>query len=100
MPGSSVVAVLNICEATCRLWLGCKPLTEIPDANRPGTKALGASSAEDWGRVIALQACFPAPVRRRAPAHRGHAIHDRAPPGGDGAPARAGWHAPQPTDGR
>ena len=52
MSGSSRVAVVNICNATCGLWLGCSPLTEMPDASRPATIALRASAAQACGRVI------------------------------------------------
>ncbi len=54
MSGSSWVAVVNICKATCGLWLGCSPLTEMPDASRPATIALRASAAPACGRVIAM----------------------------------------------
>src|ERR1700752_3222992 len=52
--GSRRVAVVNICNATCGLWLGCSPLTEIPDASRPATIALRASATPAPGRVIVM----------------------------------------------
>src|ERR1700741_3242616 len=101
--GSRVVAVLNICDATCGLWLGCSPLTEIPDANRPATIALRASAAVDCDRVIALQARSlgsPAPDRPTALTHRHRATHGSARPAAAETLGQASWRAPRPTGGR
>src|SRR5579884_128927 len=103
MPGSILVAVVNICNATCGLWLGCRPLTEMPDASRPATIALRASVAVCGLLIVApprglVRAPTPGPPAPRA--LRRHATRDQERPAVNVGWALACWRTRRPVGDR